>query len=155
MSIAPQRPFTAGFRGRLVAAALLALLLWATIAWAEELAASRRETALDRTRARAAAQWKIGSGQERRFEHLLRRLTRDVPPGSRVGWTAPGGGAGDFFLTRWAIYHLPGLLVVPAGPRRPAEDLDFWIAYRTRLERDDLEPVRELPAGALYRVRTR
>jgi hypothetical protein len=129
------------------------LWLWGALGLGHALVEQRSQVELDETRAVAPARWQLGSGQEKRLEHFLRQVTRDLPAGSRIGWTVPPEpNSSVFFLTRWAAYHLPQHLVVPAGPRRASGDLDFWITYRRRLQRPDLELVLEMPQGALYRI---
>jgi hypothetical protein len=49
----------------------------------------------------------------------------------------------------WAAYYLPRHHVLPAGQ---GWDGDYWIAYRTRLDRSDLELVWENDDGAVYRA---
>ncbi|MDY7093320.1 MAG: hypothetical protein SX243_10160 [Acidobacteriota bacterium] len=146
-------PGAAG-RRRLVLVFFGLLWAWGALGLAHALIEQRSQIRLAETQAVAPARWQLGSGQEKRLEHFLRQMTRDLPEGSRIGWTVPPEpNSSVFFLTRWATYHLPHSLIVPAGARRPSDDLDFWITYRRRLQRPDLEPVRELPQGSLYRVR--
>ena len=114
---------------------------------AEDLAGSRRQAV-------APAAWSLGSGQEKRFGHFLATATAGLPPHQRIALTTPPEPAASaFFLTRWAVYHLPGHDIIPALPARASDDLDTWIAYRIELPpRDDLELVRRVPQGAIYRV---
>lgn len=133
---------------------LVLLLIWTAWFLLVELRDRSRDLERSRTEAVAPAGWVLGSGQEKRFEHFLRTAARDIPDGSRVALTTPPEPAASaFYLTRWAIYHLPGYDVVPALPARPSGDLDYWIAYRERLApRSDLELVRTIAQGGVYRV---
>ena len=93
--------------------------------------------------------WRLGSAPVERLGAFLELASQRIPVGSRVAFAGVDlPGTQSAYRAMWATYLLPRHHVVPAGQ---AWDGEYWIAYRTRLDRPGLELLWENDDGAVYR----
>lgn len=142
----------APLRRRLFAAALLALVAWATTAAAVEI--YRCGWARFHDPWPEPSRWRPASAHVERLRAFAGSAGERLPPGAAVAvLTEPGPLAERTFRYRWLAYLMPEQRlrqagVVDAGAER------FWMVYGTRLEDPRLEPIFESGEGSLYRIRT-
>jgi hypothetical protein len=99
-------------------------------------------------RERNPARWRLGSAPVARLRAFLEEVEPRIPAGSRVAFAGVElEGTEPAYRAMWATYLLPRHHVLPAGG---GWDGDYYVAYRTRLDRADLELVWENEDGALY-----
>jgi Bacterial membrane protein YfhO len=102
-------------------------------------------------RERSPARWRLASAPVKRLEAFLDLAAERIPDGSRVAFAGESlPGTEGAYRVMWAAYFLPRHHVLPAGQ---AWDGDYWVSYRVRLERPDLELMWENEDGAIYRAR--
>jgi len=96
------------------------------------------------------AGWRLESPPAQRMAAFLALAGERIPAGSRVAFAGVDlPGTQSAYRAMWATYLMPRHHVLPAGQ---AWDGEWWVAYRTRVDRADLELVWENADGALYRV---
>jgi hypothetical protein len=96
------------------------------------------------------ARWRLASAPVERLRSFLAQVEPLIPAGSQVAFAGVElQGTESAYRAMWAAYLLPRHHVLPAGQ---AWDGDYYIAYRTRLDRPGLELVWESDDGALYRA---
>ncbi|HVR30439.1 MAG TPA: hypothetical protein VMS86_13010 [Thermoanaerobaculia bacterium] len=96
------------------------------------------------------AGWRLASPPAKKMAAFLELAASRIPDGSRVAFAGVDlPGTQSAYRAMWAAYLLPRHHVVPAGQ---AWEGDYWIAYRTRVDRRDLELIWENDDGALYRA---
>lgn len=101
-------------------------------------------------RERNPARWRLESAPVERLRAFLLEVEPRIPDGSSVAFAGIElEGTEAAYRAMWATYLLPRHHVLPAGQ---AWDGEYYIAYRTRLDRAGLELMWESDDGALYRV---
>jgi hypothetical protein len=141
-------------RPRLAAVAALAIVIYLGASLARETLAALQPYWLRGPysfREPNPARWRLASAPVERLRAFLARVEPLIPAGSRVAFAGVElQGTEGAYRTMWAAYLLPRHHVLAAGQ---AWDGDYYIAYRTRLDRPGLELVWESEQGALYRAR--
>ena len=140
-------------RPRLAAVAAAAIVAYLAASLARETIAALHPYWLrgpHSFRERNPARWRLASAPVERLRAFLDEVEPRIPAGSRVVFAGVElQGTEAAYRAMWATYLLPRHHVLPAGQ---AWDGDYYVAYRTRLDRSGLELVWESEDGALYRA---
>jgi hypothetical protein len=96
------------------------------------------------------ARWRLASAPVERLRSFLAQVEPVIPVGSRVAFSGVElQGTEPAYRAMWAAYLLPRHHVLPAGQAWAG---DYYVAYRTRLDRPGLELVWQSDDGAVYRA---
>jgi hypothetical protein len=108
----------------------------------------------DRERAHGPQAWRLGTPVTGDLERCLAAARPTIPAGSVVAFLSDERPSLRFQRWRWAAYLLPADDVVLASD--PAAALATWgVAFRAEIHDPRFVPVRPLPDGWLYWVKSR
>jgi hypothetical protein len=100
--------------------------------------------------------WRFGAREPTALARTVEAARPALPAGSVVAFAAGDDPPGSRLIAwRWAAYLLPDRDVLAIDDPAAAQLATAVIAFRTEIRDPRLEPVRRLPDGWLYWVKTR
>ena len=133
---------------------LVAILLWLALSLLLETRRSLRPYLVRGPGSfpyQAAARWRLGSPPSEELRRFLTAAGQRIPQGSTVAFVADSPrGSRESYRWMWASYYLPRHEIVPGSS---SADSEWWIVYKTEIERPDLERVWVDANGSVLRER--